>query len=497
MPAVSPALHSGDAPEPRRYLLLLGALVCAIVVAAYAAVRDLPFFSESYTHQVAARELGSWVDCWSPDLAPLRPFQHLLFFALTRGDVPDPSLARAPAFALHLASALLVYALARRLGVETEGAVVACLLFVLAPNTKNLVWVAAISGPGRVLCLLAGLTLLAERSRPAPASLGAVVAFVLGLHFHQSAVALPALVLILAWCTATGSLRARGRALLERARDPAFLVILALALAYLVYVALLREQRYHEARSFEAVPAGVAKATLALAPEDLRVPAIDGLRGRFGAAGLALGASLVSGVLGLAVLGALRGGKLASFAVLAIACDAVLPMLFSGYVQRYSYLSSALLACALGSWYATATARGRRLPRIVVCSLGLLWGLDQVRTTLAFRDGGAVVERVLAQVAEERTAVGPGVPITVVDLPDMWGREEDIPLFNWGFRLAAADRGVDGPWIQLRTKHYRTSNDSQLVTREQVDGSASTPGARVYEFDRASKQLVPWRTVEN
>lgn len=473
----------------------------------FAAVAGLPFFSEAHNHLRVGADMRTWWAAFDPTRVPLRPLQFLPFQLLARMEEPSPVPVRALAYLLHAGSAWMVARLARRFGAGATGGALAAAVFLCAPNVKSLAWTAAIASPGRVFCLLAALVLLGDpRRRPAGGALG-VLALLAGLCFHQSAVVLAPLLVLLAWTAprarpvGAGGLPFGARPSLWLLLRPAVLVALAAVLAYLVYVGLVRTERGHELRGPAGLPANLVKAAFALAPEGLRVLAVDGFRGRWGGPGVAL-----AGALGLALAAgftrlAVRGAPATRFALLGVAVDAVLPVLTTGYGQRYSYLGSALLAVACGC--AVEAALRRPAPRRVLAGVALLSGLwlaDQVRDTRELREAGRAHERVLDGLAlerrshEERVRDLPGVqaPIVLVDFPDVWGRERDLPLFNWGLDLALERRGIPGPWVLLRTRSFATSSTFQPVSPEELERLLAAPRVRVLAFDPVRLEPVPW-----
>ena len=431
--------------------------------------------------------MRSWTACFDPELVPLRPFQHLYFFLVAHTEA-QPWAARLPAFALHWGSCALVMVLVRQLGGTTAGAAIAGALFVLAPNVKSLAWVAAISAPGRVFLVLAGLAsfVRAWSSRSTAFAALASACFALALCFHQSAVVFPGLaalaVLFLLPAREGSAVRVRGLL------DARIVLPTALAAVYLVLL-YLRPQRYNRITGLDFLPASGVKGVLALVPEGLRHPAIEGLRGAFGLPGQLCGAAAV-GLVAVAAIGMLaRGGSVGRFTVLAIGLDSVLPIL-AGYHQRYAYLASAFVAIGVGLGLARAqTARLRSVVVFTATLLGLLWGADLVRDTLEVRRAGAVVRRLISQATAERAQVGPEAPIAIVDLPDMAGRELDIPVFNWGFRQALLASGVGGPWVLLRTQPFRTTTDSRLVDQAELDRIAGE--LPTWAYDSVQRALAP------
>jgi hypothetical protein len=467
--------------------------VCSAVVAAiYLAVAGLPFFSESFTHLHVADGMEHWGQALDPSLEPLRPLQHLYFFVLASFDPPSPAWARLPGFVLHLGSCFLVAALARGFGATCSGALLAGALFALAPGVKNLVWVAAISAPGRVFFLLASLVAFQHyvARRNVAAGAACVLSFLIALGFHQSAVILPGLLLLLVWAKSGPATRERLGQARRWLSDPVVLSTCALGLAYFAYQAWFREQRYNQMKDLASLPANVVKASLAVAPELMRGSVVDGLRGGGGGAGFIGAGLLFVSWLALAVLIFWRGRAATRFAVAAIGLDAVLPTVMSGYDQRYSYLGLAFAACALGAWWGRRKVAREGLAACALAAVLLaIPAFDTLQDVLDYRQAGLVAETVIADAGTERARVGADTTIVLVDLPDVWGSESDLPMFNWGFPFAAERRGVDGPWVLLRTREFHTSSDSERVTSAEIERLVDRPGVSVLVFDRALGRL--------
>ena len=129
------------------------------------------------------------------------------------GDGLDASVFHLGSLALHLACALLVLALLRRLRLSTGAALAGALLFALHPvQVESVAWISETRGLlASLLSLLALLGYVsfvrppaeAGRTRPSLSYLLATLAFVLALLAKPSAVALP----LLAWVLDAGLLR--------------------------------------------------------------------------------------------------------------------------------------------------------------------------------------------------------------------------------------------------------------------------------------------------
>jgi hypothetical protein len=442
----------------------------AVTLALFASTASLPFFSESYSHQGRVAGYSSWWLILDPSQVPFRPLQHGYFCLLVALGPVEPWLARVPAFVLYLASALLVADLARQLGCSRAGMWLALLAYLSFPSIKALVWVAAIGNPGRVVCILAGASaFLRHLERPRAATgIGVLVAQALALGFHQSGIVLAAVCALLAWARAGGPIRRGWSAAAPRLREPWLLALLLLAGTYTLMMGLLWSQRYpHSAPG--AVIANMARASLALAPETLRHPAIEGLRRTWGTPGFVFGAAAVLGAA-LAYVAALRSASPRARALLlAIGLDLLLPALAVGFVVRYAQLAAAFAACLLGLGLDALAARPRARRGFQLASAVLLigWAVDTVHDVAEYRRAGEVFRNVLADVSAERARVGPAPTVALVDLPDTWGRERDIPLFAWGTRHALEHAGVDGSWLLLRT-HGRGASEAQLIAPAQL-----------------------------
>jgi hypothetical protein len=464
--------------------LLLASLISAIAAGVlWAATASLPYFSESYTHLHAASMLGGVHACFDLALVPLRPFQHAWFLLLHRAGPADPATARLAMYGLHALAGLLVLVLARQLGCSRRGAFGALALFLVFPNVKTLVWVAAISGPGRAVCILAGLCCALRHVR-APtwwSGPGVLAALLAGLCFHQAAFLLPAFAMLV--CGAIGSPRSVVARLIAALRNPWLAAALLVTVAYLAYIVLWREERHHRVSGdLAALAANLVKAALGMLPEDLRVPAIEGLRGRGGAVASVQGYSTLAAAAAVAAALFLRGNRVQRALLLAIVADLALPAITSGFLGRYCYLSSALAACTL------MLAAPRRFGLAVIALLAAAWTFDSVNDVRDYREAGAEVERILAEIGAVRESA-PGQPIALVDLPAMWGRERDIPLFNWGIREALALRGVDGPWRVCRTEHTYLLTDAEPLTAEQFAELRRSSAGPVVVYDRATGRI--------
>lgn len=474
------------------------ALVVAVAVVAvvWAAVAGLPLLSESYTQLALVQRFASPADAFDPQLVPFRPLQHLTFHWFERFADGAPAVGRAFTFGLHALAACLVFAIVRRLGAPARGAWVAMLLFLAFPTAKGLTWVAAVSGPGRTACLLWIVwATIAYTQRPTRGLGVALVAvFAVALGFHQSSIVAPAIFGLGVVCLTEGNLRARLRAVVALARRPAIVVFALFAVGYFLYVGTLQNRSYHGIVQPGAIAANVARAALALAPEWVRLPALEGLRDAEAPLGFALGAAAVAGMLGLWALGLWRGRAEGRWLLLAIPLDLALPILTTGFVGRYAYFSAALLAIVLGLRFAhSGPGRAGLVQRLLIGVLAVAWAVDHVVDVRELRQAGAVAEQLLADATAARAAAPAGATIALVDAPDHVGREDDIPLFNWGLAEALARRGVPGPWLLLRVDACWTTSDHRALREEDLPAALAEPGLLVLRYDAGHRTFAAFR----
>ena len=439
----------------------------------YLAVAGLPFFSEDFTHLAEGAQLQSLGAALDPRLEPLRPFQHLAYYLLGHAADPDPAWLRALAALLHVGSVVLVLVLARALGAGSTCSRIAALGFLFFPALQGHVWGAAISGPLRAFFVLAALVsfVLAERgSRP-----WTCIAFLLALGAHESAIVLAALCVLWIW---TQGAR-------ERLRDPSFVFVMLVALAHALTLAFLRPQRHHGLKSFASLPANLARASLAFVPECVRNACVEALRGESGTALFALACAfeLAFGLIFLYWIW--RASPALRFVLLALVADLVLPVLSVGFVERYAYLGGAFAACALALWVA---ARPHAIRPWIAALVVVVWGFDSLVDVREARQSGEIERQVLDQLRLERAAHG-AQAIVLVDLPDMAGREHDLPLFNWGIEEMLRRAHIDGPWILARTRGFHTNSDVPLVAVGAFE-EWRRQGLFVLEWDGEQGRLV-------
>ncbi len=479
---------------------IAAAVVLGLLAVQLGALGRVPFISEDWTQMAEMRAVPTFFGALDPSLEPLRPFQHAFFWVIAHcGGHPSettmPFVAHAFAFLLQAGSCACVWFLAREAGARRLGALAACVLFAVFPNVKTLAWSAAIGTPGRTFIELAALLLLARHARsarPRDAILG-LLAFALSLGFHESAMLLPA-ILVLWIVFVQGATWREGLSKLWRAaRDP---WLLAFALAAFVYAVqlVLRPQRHHGLKSFASLPANIVKGETALAPEWIRTLVVDGFRaGTSHALAFATAGVLFVAIAVLVVVLA-RRSQVARFVLCASAIDLGLAVIGAGFVQRYAYWSSALVAIGLGVWIgrdvglgrpsqarvAANTGYRRQARAAVVIVLGAWWVFD---TAIDVRDIdriGPTVTHLVQVVHDVRERGGPSASIVIVDPPDMTGTERDVPLFNWGLDYLLEGHGLAGPWRLWRTRPYATGTNVELVDPARVE-SARAEGTLIIE----------------
>ena len=481
--------HTPDEPEKgslRASITVWTAVVLSLVIAYFSAATG-ELLAEDFQHLAQARSYASPAAAMDLERVPLRPLQHLVFYYLAQVEPLNPALIRLPAFLLHLGSCVLIWHLARELGAGARGSQAALLMFAAFPNLIAIVTPAAMSGPGRVFFVLAALLLFIRNEREPRATrvLGILICFLLALGFHNAGIVLP--VFFAAWILTDDRALARGRrrATLSRFLRPAMVLTALLVLGYLVYFTVLRPQRHHGFIPLSAVPANVVRATLSVFPEAVRTSAVDALRGHAGIAGFLIAGTVFGAIAMAYVLVLARGPRAARFVLFAATIELAVPVLTTGFSNRYAYLSSALLACALGvGWdQLVPTARQSRLAMASLLALGALWSIDTVQDAREYRRASTAAREVLDACRRERALAGPAKPIAVVDLPERWGAEKEIPFFGLGFSEALSLYDIPGEWLPMRTREqgYWTS-DHDLVTREELSRTLDERDLAVLRF---------------
>jgi hypothetical protein len=461
---------------------ILISVVLALLVAGllFALTGCYPPQSEDWNHLEVIAALPTWRDALDTQLSHARPLEYFSLWSLTPAGIEHPALLRAPLFLMHVGIAGLVAALARSLGASRGHAVLAVALFLCFPAVKGLAWIMAISTPARVLFMLAALVATVEHvKRPRKATgLALLAAQVLALAFHPSSCLLPAGVSMLAIATSP----VRWRVL----RDPWLLLHVLLGAAYILLIASLPEdQRYHGLRSIGAILANSSRALLAVVPELLRLPAIEGLRGQHGAAGTVFGFAVCGAAAALLVWAFWRGSAVVRALLLAAALDVVPPALTAGFVVRYAYFAAALVSVALA-----LSARRTRAWAVALLCLGAAWCYDTAVDTAEIREGAHTGLAVVEAARAVRAEVGPDVRVALLDPPGEVGLERDVPVFNWGLQAALRGNGIAGPWLVVRTIPYVTSSDVERVDAARLDQLAAD-GVRIWRWHADSRRFVP------
>jgi hypothetical protein len=459
---------------------VLWACIAIWLLVQFAAVARLPGLADDHSLRAAAGRMESSADAFGVKALPPRPLQHLTFYL---GDQIGPAgfAVQRGLNVLFLGVAIaMVAALARQAGLDAGAACLAALLFACFPTGRAVWWPAAVSAPARTAATLVTMWCFARGTPLAGA--GAVAALVFALCAHQSALLVPGLCLM--WVAArepslAGGLRAGLRAMLR----PAFV-----GMALAVLIALWFYKRVPDphlgVRSLGSIAANAVWASVWWWPEWLRVWAIDGLRGIHGGFA-AIGACALI-LAAFAWIGWLcwRGGSLTRFAILAAAIDLSLPALSAGRSLRYAMLAASFAAVAL------ASSKPGRLQRLLLLLLIACWSFDSLHTLWEFRSASELSGRLVQQAADVRRNTPDELPVYVLDVPAVFGREQDIALANWGLAEAVAELGATGPLRMVRTQPHRTSSASAPIDPATADQLRET--AVVLEYDPAAKAFSIW-----
>lgn len=506
----------GDASGgPIFQLAILFALFLSIVQFGFAS--HLAFTSEDYTHMSAAASWSSWTDAFRLDLIPLRPLQHLSMYFQVHVFDANRTLSRLPAALLHFSSCLLVAGIARQLGLSKRSAAIALLSYAFFPNFKNLAWTAGIGWPGRQVAVLFGIFAYVTFLQNSSVKWGVatLIAFLVALGFHQGAFVFPAFLLgigialnragdqvIFGGDKREGAAsRSRGALLSDVRASLTWPVVVSalLAAGYLAYIVFLRENRHTEVRDFSALPANLIKGTLSLTPEWFRVFVVEGLRAGGGALALAAIAAAMVGIATLALF--FRSDRIGRVLAALVALELIIPILTVGYVQRYAYLASAMLALWLATWH----HRRSKAAFAVIAFLIANWSYDLFRDIAEYCGASTITNAVVVVLSEAVDQAPADVQIHAIDAPTAWGSERDIPLFNWGLVKAVnmhrAGRVVpDGdplPATKLfvERSHVSFSNftngDMPVIGKDRIVQMETDPKIWVFRFDPSTGSLLP------
>lgn len=456
---------------------MLGFVLAAAAAAVLFGLTGLyPPQSEDWIHLEVIAACDSWLDAFDLRTSHSRPLWFLSLWSMLPSGLEHPALMRLPMYGMHALIGGMVGVLARSLGATPKRAWLAVALFLCFPAVKGLSWIVAISTPEHVLLMLVALVLTVAHTRSPRAITGVALLLVqvLAVACHSAACLLPACVAMLAIATSPSG----WRVLLDRW----LLLHLAVGAGLIVLLASLpTSERYHSLRSIEAILANGARALLSLFPELLRGPAIEGLRGAYGAAGVVFGFATSASAAALFAWALWRSTAVGRALLLAAAIDLVPPVLTAGFVVRYAYFPAALLAVAL-----LLAAKPTR-PWIVGLSLlGAAWLFDSAVDIAEIRRGGELGMEVVEAARVVRQEVGPDVRVALLNPPGEIGAERDVPVFNWGLLRALRWNGVAGPWWLLRTEPYVTTSDVELVDDDRLD-HLRRQGVPVWQWDRRSE----------
>lgn len=456
----------------------------ALLVAAclWACTCSIPYLSECYTFFEVARHQENVGAALSPALSPFRPLQHLFFWLLEHGNIDNPGIARIPGFLMHAGSIVALHDLASQMGLKDRYRRGATLAFAVFPAVQSMVWVGAISTPARTLLTLTAMVAAVRHGRNRSALSGASMfaACFVALAWHEMSITAAILV---AGCCVLGRSQVAGTGPTSWTRALTSLWLLstlALTAGYVLYVIVGRTDDAHPLASPAAIMANGARASTALLPQWVRLEIIEALRGDgamfwVGVFGVVLSAA---GLLGLGI----AGGRLGVFLIAGAALDMVLPCVAAGFVLRYAYLASALVCIAFGLAMQRLVGTTRMLCMALALGTGICWCMDTTRQVIEHREAGRIVTNVVAQGVEVRR-LWPRDEILLVDVPAMWGREQDIVVFNWGLPQALARSGASGPWRLVRRTKSWIFTDHQVVDGATIDRTIAERRVPILVFD--------------
>lgn len=453
---------------------------CAWLVVLFTLLVQLPFFADDYAQLARTAHFASVAGAFDFEQVIWRPLETLLFYGMNASGLDAPWVGHLWSMGLHVLVAGLFFVLAQRLGGTRSTAALAALLFVLAPNTRTLGWTVAHGTLARSVLVLLGLFLFQDRERrPVVAALGSGACLALGLLFHTAAIELPALCLLWLLVFDTRWTREGLRRLPRALGSPALICQLLVAAGY-VALTLMLPHRYHGVAGLGSLPASAVRVTTFAMPEELRVFVVEGLRGASSARAVLAGSVVVTA---WAVLGGVlwRGSKALRFLILAVVLD-LLPYVISiGFSMRYAYFAFGLIAVGLALW---AESR-RRLAMGVMLVVAGSWAFDTILDVKDQHEASQIVANVIEAARTAREEVGPTRPIALVDLPEVWGREEDLTLMNWGVQDALTRAGIGGPFELLRTAKPRSATESRTMSSAELAAFTAERGALVLWFDAA------------
>jgi hypothetical protein len=121
----------------------------------------------------------------------------------------------------------------------------------------------------------------------------------------------------------------------------------------------------------------------------------------------------------------------------------------------------------------------------LLLALGAWWSFDTAADIRDMRSTRRACDDLVREARERRAALGPGVPIAILDPDDMTGSERDIPLFNWGVDFMLEAHGVEGPWLLWRTRPFATSTNVELVDADLLRQARRTGSPPIVDVPRA------------
>ena len=450
-------------------------------------VMDLPLAADDYYVLETVRGFGGLADCLDLSLHPLRPLLFGLFYMMRDLLLSDPALFRVITLALHLGALFFVNRVARQLGMGRVAAAVATCACAAFPHTTNLAWCSAVGWVGRQVFVLGSLSyfLSWRESRGFRDVVLCTLFFVLALGFHQGSFLIPGFFLIIEVFAFTrlptpGWRRAFG--------NPLLLLVAGLSLLYLVYLGVFREQRYHGFQFLDVLVPNLAKGALSIFPGAFRSQVIDGLRGSGTDFGLAVALYCLAPLTYLALLS--RRGVARALGI-CLLVELALPMVVSGFTQRYCYLASAFFCVALVQVVAEVQGLTRIVASVILLILMTFWVLDSGREIQEHIEAGAIVENLIADTSRFCAESGEG-GIALVDVPDGWGSDLTIPVFRWAFPAALRLHRVQKEVLLFGRSRDHRPGEATLISDQGLRKLDARKGMQVFEFDTTTLRLRPY-----
>lgn len=493
LPPTSAAVPWWSAVRPPTIHLLLWPTIVVWLFVLWFSGRDVGFLADDHDFLGVAAAMDSpWQAFERGHTAP-KPIHHLVFWWGAHCTGPDPAWMRLPAFLAEAVLLGFVFRIARQAGAGTGGAALATLLFASFATTRSLLWPVAISGFLRVTFALMALSFWIDAQRSRWAAVAAVLATMLAMGAHQSGALTPGLFVLWSAFQGGGSLRdhvARG---VRAARHPVVLLAVAVVALYVVW-ASGSEDPYRGIRELGAIAANTLRGIVALAPDEVRIAAIAAARGQVSGAMWFVGWAAVALCCACHCLLFVRGSGFWRFAIVAGACDMALAVVTAGWTQRYCYLAASLLAVAVGASFSLAGSRRRRIGIALVAGLLMAcWGRESLRVAAEIRDASAVAEGLFDFAIETERDLGDDTVLVVANAPDVWGRERDLAMLNWGLEPALRTRGMKREFRQVRTTPARTSTAMSLVSAADLETLRLDPAGSLVEFVPAERSIVRWK----